>query len=227
MLGLLGKKVGMTQMFTDEGNSIPVTVVEAGPCVVLQKRTLEKEGYAAIRVGFGEIGSKRTQPATRDRRVGNAQATFYKKLETSPKRWVREFRLTPQELAKFNVGDQLKADIFTKGGLVDVSGTTKGRGMTGVVKLHKMAGHVQTHGTHEYRRHPGAIGQRKTPGKVWKNKRMPGHYGDERVTIQNLEVADVSLEKNLLLVKGAIPGANGGLVIIRPAVKHKKKAHKS
>lgn len=227
MLGLLGKKVGMTQMFTDEGNSIPVTVVETGPCIVLQKRTPEKEGYGAIRIGFGEIGSKTTTPATRDRRVGKAQATFYKKLETSPKRWVREFRLTPEQLAKFNVGDQLKADLFKKGELVDVSGITKGRGMTGVVKMHKMAGHVQTHGTHEFRRHPGAVGQRKTPGKVWKNKRMPGHYGVDRVTVQNLEVADVAVEKNLLLVKGAIPGANGGLVIIRPAVKHQKKVKKS
>jgi large subunit ribosomal protein L3 len=227
MLGLLGKKVGMTQMFTDEGNSIPVTVIETGPCFVLQKRMPEKEGYSAIRVGFGEVGSKTTSAATRDRRVGKAQATYYKKLETSPKRWVREFRLTAEELAKFNVGDQLKADVFTKGQLVDVSGITKGRGMTGVVKLHKMAGHVQTHGTHEYRRHPGAIGQRKTPGKVWKNKRMPGHYGVDRVTVQNLVVADVAVEKNLLLVKGAIPGANGGLVIIRPAAKHHNKAKKS
>lgn len=227
MLGLLGRKIGMTQMFGEDGSSLPVTVVEAGPCIVLQKRTPEKEGYAAICVGFGEVGSKATSAATRDRRIGKAQATYYKKLETSPKRWVREMRLTPEELAKLNVGDQLKADLFAKGQLVDVSGITKGRGMAGVVKLHKMAGHVQTHGTHEYRRHPGAVGQRKTPGKVWKNKRMPGHYGVERVTIQNLEIADVAVEKNLLLVKGALPGANGGLVIIRPAVKHQKKAKKA
>ncbi|MHB8418532.1 MAG: 50S ribosomal protein L3 [Myxococcales bacterium] len=219
MLGLLGKKLGMTQTFNEAGNAIPVTVVEAGPCVVLQKRTPEKEGYAAVRVGFGEIGSKTTAPETRNRRIGKAQATFFQKVGSSPKRWVREFRLTPEELAKLNVGDQIKADLFQKGALVDVSGITKGRGFAGVFKRHMMAGHVQTHGTHEFRRHPGAVGQRKTPGKVWKNKRMPGHYGVERVTVQNLEVVEVVGERNLLLIKGALPGANGGLLIVRPAVK--------
>ncbi len=219
MLGLLGKKIGMTQTFNEAGNSVPVTVVEAGPCVVLQKRTPEKEGYSAVRVGFGEIGHKSTKPETREKRVGKAQATFFKKLNQAPKRWTREFRVSPEELAKIEVGAELKVDLFKQGALVDVSGITKGRGMAGVFKLHKMAGHVQTHGTHEFRRHPGAVGQRKTPGKVWKNKRMPGHYGVERVTVQNLEVVESIAEKNLLLIKGAIPGANGGLIIVRPAVK--------
>lgn len=222
MLGLLGKKIGMTQTFNEAGNSVPVTVVEAGPCVVLQKRTPEQEGYAAVRVGFGDIGHKSTKPETREKRLGKAQATFFKKLNQAPKRWTREFRVTPEELAKLEVGAELKVDLFKAGALVDVSGITKGRGMAGVFKLHKMAGHVQTHGTHEFRRHPGAVGQRKTPGKVWKNKRMPGHYGVERVTVQNLEVVEAIAEKNLLLVKGAIPGANGGLVIVRPAVKPHK-----
>ena len=227
MLGLLGKKIGMTQTFTEAGNSIPVTVVEAGPNVVLQKRTPEKEGYAAVRVGFGDIGGKKTKPETRDRRIGKAQATFFKKANVAPKHWVREFRLNPEEVAKFNVGDEIKADIFQKGSLVDVSGITKGRGFAGVFKLHKMAGHVDSHGTHEFFRHPGAVGQRKTPGKVWKNKRMPGHYGVERVTVQNLEVVEVEPTRNLLLIKGALPGANGGLLIVRPAVKPHKKPHKA
>ena len=219
MLGILGKKIGMTQMFTDGGASVPVTVVEAGPCIVLQKRTPEKEGYSALSVGFGNIGGKKTRPETREKRIGQPRVGFFKKIQQEPKRWIREFRITPEELARFNVGDSVKVDIFQKGAIVDVSGTTKGRGFAGVFKKHKMAGHVDGHGTHEYFRHAGAIGQRKTPGKVWKKKRMPGHYGDERVTVQNLKIIEVSAEKNLLLIKGAIPGANGGLVIVRPASK--------
>ncbi len=219
MLGILGKKVGMTRLFDEDGTSVPVTVVEAGPCFVLQKRTPEKEGYAALRVGFGQIGHKSTSEAARKKRLGKPLATFFEKSGVAPQRWIREFRVAPEELAKFEVGQPIKADIFQKGAVVDVSGITKGRGFSGVVKRYKMAGHVQTHGTHEFRRHPGAVGQRKTPGKVWKNKRMPGHHGVDRVTIQNLRVMDVAPEKNLLLLKGAVPGANGGLLIVRPAAK--------
>lgn len=219
MLGILGKKIGMTQLFIEGGASVPVTVIEAGPCVVLQKRTVEKDGYSALRVGFGLIGSKKTRPETRERRIGRPEMGLFKKVQQAPTRWIREFRVGPEEFARFNVGDQVKTEIFQKGVHVDVTGTTKGRGFAGVFKKHKMAGHVDGHGTHEYFRHAGAIGQRKTPGKVWKNKRMPGHYGDERVTVQNLLLVEVEGERNLLLVKGAIPGANGGLVVVRPASK--------
>ncbi len=222
MLGILGKKIGMTQVFNDEGNSVPVTVIEAGPCLVLEKRTPEKEGYAALRVGFGEIGAKDTRPETREARVGRPRVGFFKKANATPKRWVREFRVAPEDLGKFNVGDALPIGMFEKGSKVDVTGTTKGRGFAGVFKRHQMAGHVSTHGTHEFFRHMGAVGQRKTPGKVWKNKRMPGHYGDEKVTVQNLEVVEIAADRNLLLVKGAIPGANGGLLVIKPAIKPTK-----
>jgi large subunit ribosomal protein L3 len=223
MAALLGKKLGMTQIFTEEGNCVPVTVVEAGPCTILQKRTVEKEGYAALRVAYGHIGRPDTKPETRERRLGKAMTGAYRKANVAPKRWTREFRVGPEELAKYNVGDDLKADIFAKGAMVDVTGTTKGRGFAGVFKRHHMAGHVEAHGTHEYFRHAGAIGQRKTPGKVWKNKRMPGHFGDERVTVQNLEVVEVAADRNLLLIRGAVPGFNGGLLIVRSASKRTAK----
>jgi large subunit ribosomal protein L3 len=217
--GILGKKIGMTSVFDAEGNYLPVTIVEAGPCVVLQKRVAESEGYSALRVGFGRLGAKDTKPETISYRLGRAQEGLFKKANVAPKRWVRELRTSPEEVAKRNVGDEIKVDIFQKGMWVDVTGTSKGRGFAGVFKRHKMAGGNATHGGHEYYRHPGAIGQRKTPGKVWKKKRMPGHMGVERVTIQNLKVIDVVAEKNLILIQGAIPGANGGLLVIRPAVK--------
>ncbi len=224
MLGILGQKVGMTRQFTENGESIAVTVVTAGPCIVLQKRTLEKEGYLALQVGFGKVGHRSTKDETAMKRMGKPLAGLFQKAGAAPQRWIREFRVTPEEAAKYEIGGRIDAGLFQKGAVVDVAGTSKGRGFAGVVKRHHMAGHVQTHGTHEYFRHPGSIGQRKTPGKVWKNKRMPGHMGVERVTVQNLVVVDSIPEKNLLLLQGAVPGANGGLVIVRPAVK-RAKAH--
>jgi large subunit ribosomal protein L3 len=219
MTGILGTKVGMTSVFDEEGNYLPVTIVEAGPCVVLQKRLAETEGYSALRVGFGAYGKKDTKQETLSHRMGRAREGLFKKANVPLKRWVRELRTSPEEVTKRNVGDEIKVDIFQKGMKVDVTGTSKGRGFAGVFKRHKMAGGSDSHGGHEYYRHPGAIGQRKTPGKVWKKKRMPGHMGVERVTVQNLKVVEVVAEKNLLLIQGAIPGANGGLLVIRPAVK--------
>ncbi len=219
MGGIFGKKIGMTSVFDKDGNFVPVTVIEAGPCTVLQKRTAEKEGYSALRVGFGHIGSKTTKTETREARRPKAEVGMFKKVGQPVQAVVRELRVSPDELAKANVGDQLKVDLFKVGEHVDVSGVSKGRGFAGVMKRHHMSGFSERASTHEYFRHPGAIGQRKTPGKVWRNKRMPGHMGVDNVTVQNLKVIEVVADKNLLLVQGAVPGANGGLLLVRPAVK--------
>jgi len=219
MTGILGTKIGMTSVFDAEGNSLPVTVIEAGPCTVLQKRTAEKEGYSALRVGFGIIGSKTTKVETREARRSKAEVGLFKKANQPVQKVVKELRMSPDEVAKANIGDQLKVDAFKVGQKVDVSGVSKGRGFMGVVKRHHMSGHSERASTHEYYRHPGAIGQRKTPGKVWKKKRLPGHMGVDNVTIQNLKIIDIVADKNLLLVQGAVPGANGGLLVVRPAVK--------
>jgi len=208
--GLIGKKIGMTQVFNEEGNLVPVTVIDASTCVVVGKRTPEKDQYSAVTVGYGEIKEKALTKAD----VGN-----FKKAGATPRRHLKEFRVSPEEAAGFNVGDSVKVDMFQKGQLVDVTGTTKGRGFQGVLKRWNFAGFKMTHGTHEYRRHPGAIGQRKTPGRVYPNKKLPGHYGVEKVTTQNLTVVDVDVEKNLILVKGAIPGHNDGIVLIKPSIK--------
>jgi large subunit ribosomal protein L3 len=222
--GLIGKKVGMTQVFSGEGNLVPVTVIDASTCAVVGKRTPEKDKYSAVTLGFGEI---------KEKALSKAQLTAFKKANAPLRRHLREFRVEPEHAAKVNVGDPVKVDLFKKGELVDVTGITKGRGTQGVMRRWSFAGFKKTHGTHEYRRHPGAIGQRKTPGRVYPNKKMPGHYGVERVTTQNMEVVDVDTEKNLILVKGAVPGHADGIVMIRPAVKpalrasHKAKSGKA
>jgi len=208
--GLIGKKVGMTQVFGEDGNRISVTVIDASSCAVIGKKTPEKDKYTALALGFGEIKEKSLTKA----RIG-----AFKKAGAPLRRHVKEFRVSPDEAAKLNVGDPVKVDLFAKGQLVDVTGTTKGRGFQGVMKRWSFSGFRQTHGTHEYRRHPGAIGQRKTPGRVYPNKKMPGQYGVEQVTTQNLQVVEVDTEKGLLLIKGAIPGHNEGIVYVRPAVK--------
>ena len=210
MKGLIGKKVGMTQVFDQDGNMVPVTVIDVTSCIVVGKRTPEKDKYSALALGFGEANEKKlSKPA-----LGHV-----KKSGAPARKYVQEFRLSADDVAKFNVGDAVKPDMFTKGQLVDVTGVTKGRGTQGVVKRWKFRGFGQTHGTHEYRRHPGAIGQRKTPGRVYPNKKMPGHYGVEQVTTQNLIVVEVLADKNLLLVKGGIPGHNDGLVVVKPSIK--------
>ena len=211
MKGLIGKKVGMTQVFNEEGNLVPVTVVDVTTCVVVGKRTPEKDKYSAVTLGYGEI---------REKKLTKADVGFFKKNNSPFRRHLKEFRVSAEEAAGYNVGDAVKADLFTKGQLVDVTGVTKGRGFQGVMKRWKFKGsQTATRGTHEYRRHPGAIGQRKTPGRVYPNKKLPGHYGVEQVTTQNLTVVDVDVEKGLLLIKGTVAGHNDGIVIVRPSIK--------
>ena len=220
MKGLIGKKVGMTQVFAEDGNLVPVTVIDVTTCRVVGKRTPEKDTYSAVVVGLGE---------QKESRLPKAQVGFFKKAGTTPARVLKEFRVSPQDAEGVNVGDALKPDVFQKGELVDVTGITKGRGFQGVMFRWNFKGtQTKTRGAHEYQRHPGAIGQRKTPGRVYPNKKMPGHYGVEQVTTQNLTVVDVDVEKGLLLVKGAVPGHNQGVVMVRPAIKSALRAqHKA
>lgn len=220
MKGLIGKKVGMTQVFDQEGSAIPVTVIDVTSCEVVGKRTQDKDAYTAVVLGFEDA---------KEKHLSKAEVGSFKKAGAKPKRIVKEFRVSPEELAQFNVGDAVQIDsLFKKGELVDVQGVTKGRGYQGVMKRWNFRGFGQTHGTHEYRRHPGAIGQRKTPGRVYPNKKLPGHYGVEKVSIQNLEVVDLIAERGLILVKGAVPGHNDGLVIVKPAIKPMMRAaHKA
>jgi large subunit ribosomal protein L3 len=209
--GLIGKKIGMTQVFNDEGNLVPVTVIDVNTCLVVGKRTQEKDEYSAVTLGFGEL---------RETSLNKPQLGFFKKANAPLRRHLKEFRVSTEEAAGFNVGDAVKADLFAKGQLVDVTGITKGRGFQGVMKRWSFKGsQTATRGTHEYRRHPGAIGQRKTPGRVYPNKKLPGHYGVEKVTTQNLTVVDVDVDKGLLLIKGAVPGHNDGLIVVRPSIK--------
>ena len=209
MTGLIGKKIGMSQLFDDTGNVVPVTVVEAGPCVVVQKKDEARDGYNALQLGFGK---------QKNQRVNRPLRGHMAKAEKGSFRVLREFRV--DDVSGFEVGQELTVTDFVKpGDLVDVTGTSKGRGFAGVMKRWDFRGFSRTHGTHEYFRHGGAIGNRSYPGRVFKGKRMAGHWGNERVSIQNLRVVEVRPEENLLLVKGAIPGSNGGLVLVRRAVK--------
>ncbi len=211
MKGLIGKKIGMTQVFTEEGNLVPVTVVDVNTCLVVGKRTPEKDQYSAVTLGYGEI---------REKNLTKPELGFFKKNNAALRRHLKEFRVSPEEAAEFTVGEAVKADMFSKGQLVDVTGITKGRGFSGVMRRWNFKGsQTKTHGTHEYQRHPGAIGQRKTPGRVYPGKKMPGHYGVDQVTTQNLSVVDVDVEKGLLLIKGAIPGHNDGIIYVRPSIK--------
>ena len=210
-MGLLGFKVGMTQIY--EGDSvIPVTVVNLSGNTVLQVKTEDtKDGYNAVQLGIG---------SQKDHRISMPQAGHFKKAGVAPKRHVREVRLSKEDASKFEVGSSLSAsDFFNAGQKVDVTGTSKGRGFAGVMKRHNFAGFITSHGTHEFFRHGGSIGTRLTPGHVLKGKKMPGHMGSERVTVQGLSVVRVDAERNLLYIKGGIPGANGGLILVRNAVK--------
>lgn len=212
--GLIGKKLGNTQIFENDGNVTRVTVIEVGPCVVLGKRTLEKDGYSALILGFG---------TKRDKKVNKPEAGFFKKVDQKPVRTVREFRLSPEDVAKHEVGAILKpSDVFAVGQFVDVSGQTVGRGFTGVMKRWNFRGSAtKTHGTHEYQRHGGAIGTNMTPGRTLPNLKMPGQYGNERVTVQNQKIARVMDDEWVLLVAGAVPGPRGGIVTVRGATKKK------
>ncbi|MCL2448177.1 MAG: 50S ribosomal protein L3 [Polyangiaceae bacterium] len=216
--GIYGRKVGSTQLFEEDGTVTRVTVIQAGPVVVVGKRTVEKDGYVALILGFEDRKEKHTTKA-----LGG----YYKKASVAPKRVLRELRCDAEFAAKWEVGQPLKLDdIFQPGMRVDARGTTRGRGFTGVVRRWGFAGAVTTHGTHEYRRHPGSIGTNMTPGRTLPNLKMGGQYGNETVSIQNLKVARVDPEKHLLLVEGGIPGARNGYVLVRQAVKAPKKSTK-
>ncbi len=212
-MGLLGRKLGMTQLFTDDGNVIPVTVIETGPCTVLRVKTAaSRDGYDAIQIGFGDKKASRSNKAD----LGQFKAAG---LE-APLQHVRELRVDAATVASMEVGKVLgAAGLFAEGAAVDVTGTSKGRGFAGVMKRHNFAGFERSHGVHEYFRHGGSIGTRLTPGMVFKGKKMGGHMGSVRVTVQNLKVAKVDAERNLVFVHGGVPGPNGGLVTVRKAVK--------
>lgn len=210
MKGILGKKVGMTQIFDERGEVVPVTVIEAGPCYVAQIKTAERDGYTAIQMGFEEAKPKSlTRP----------QLQHLQKSNLPPVRYLRELRLQEDEIARFEEGQQLTADVFEVGELVDVTGTSKGKGFAGVVKRHGFRGGPKTHGQSDRLRAPGSIGACKTPGRVFKGKRMPGRMGGDQVTVQGLKVVMVDPERNLIAVRGAVPGAKNGLLLIRQARK--------
>lgn len=212
--GLLGRKLGMSQVFTAEGECVPVTVIEAGPCFVLGVKSQDKDGYAGVQLGFEPKKAQRVPKAMQGHFNKAGQGAFYH---------VKEVRCDNAALGWTSLGQQLKVgDVFADGDMVDISGTSIGRGFQGVVKRFHAKGQPSTRGTHEYRRHIGAIGCRKFPGRVFKNKSMPGHMGNESVTIQNLKVMAVRPEENVLLVKGGVPGAKGGLLVIRKATKFYK-----
>jgi large subunit ribosomal protein L3 len=210
-LGLLGRKIGMTQIFNEEGQVLPVTVIEAGPCQIVQVMTEATDGYSAIQIGFGDRKEKHT---------AKPQQGHYKKAGLSASRFVREIRLNAADVAKYEVGQTLTvSDVFTEGEKLDVRGTSKGKGFAGVMKRHNFAGFISSHGTHEFFRHGGSIGTSLTPGHVTKGTKMPGQMGNARVTVHNLILSRMDADKNLLFVKGGVPGANGGYVVIRKGVK--------
>lgn len=205
--GLLGKKLGMTQVFTQDGQCVPVTAIEVGPCYIVQVKTVEKDGYSAVQIGFGPKKPQRVDKALMGHFSGSGKGAFYH---------VRELRCDTQALGWTTPGQEILAkDLFSEGLKVDISGVTIGRGFSGVVRKFKMSGQPATRGTHEYRRNIGSIGCRKTPGRVFKNKRMPGHWGNVNVTVQNLQVVQVRPEQNVILVKGAVPGSRGGVVLVK------------
>lgn len=211
--GLIGKKIGMTQIFNEEGKVIPVTVIEAGPCVVSQVKTEETDGYNSIQLGFGAI---------KESKVNKPERGHFTKANIAPARYLREFRVDSIEDVK--VGDELKADIFMAGDKIDIQGTSKGKGFQGVIKRHGQHRGPMGHGS-MYHRRPGSMGSTSTPGRVFKGKKLPGHMGTLTVTIQNLEIVMVDVENNCILVKGNVPGPKKGLVVIKTAVKNPGKVN--
>ncbi|MGM9551742.1 MAG: 50S ribosomal protein L3 [Clostridia bacterium] len=205
---IIGKKLGMTQVFSPEGKLIPVTVIEAGPCTVVQKKTIEKDGYEAIQVGFGEVSPKR---------VTKPLQGHFNKAGVPFKKTLKEFRL--EDISGYEVASEIKCDIFAEGEKVDVTGVSKGKGYAGVIKRHGFARLKETHGTGPVHRHPGSMGACSTPSRVMKGKKLPGHMGHKQVTVLNLDVVKVDSERNLILVKGAIPGPKGSVVSVRNTVK--------
>ena len=206
---ILRRKVGMTQIFDENGKAIPVTVIEAGPCTVVQVKTKDTDGYEAIQLGFGEVKEKNLIRPIKG---------HFTKANVTPKKHLREFRL---EEISYNVGDEIKADIFKSGETVDVTGTTKGKGFQGVIKRHGQSRGPMGHGS-MYHRRPGSMGSTSTPGRVYKGKNLPGHMGNQTVTVQNLEIVKVDLDKNVLLIKGSVPGNKGAILKIRNSTKSTK-----
>ena len=206
--GIIGKKMGMTQIFDENGKVVPVTVVEAGPCTVVQKKTVESDGYVAVQLGYGDISAKK---------VSKPAKGHFDKADVAPKRTLREFRL--DDISAMNVGDILKADVFAVGDRIDVVGNSKGKGYAGAIKRWNQHRLRESHGTGPVARHAGSMGSCSTPSRVFKGKRLPGHLGAERVTIQNLKVVKVDAENNLIAIKGAIPGPKGSVVCISDSVK--------
>ena len=205
--GIIGRKVGMTQIFDEKGNVIPVTVIEAGPCVVAQVKTVETDGYNAIQLGYGEI---------KDKHINKPEAGHFAKAKLANKKHLREFRLDSVE--GITVGTELTVTEFAEGDRLDIQGTTKGKGFQGVIKRHGQHRGPMGHGS-MYHRRPGSMGPTSTPGRVFKGKRLPGHMGMEQVTIQNLEIVSVDLDKNVILVKGSVPGPKGAILKIKTSVK--------
>jgi len=209
MTGLIGRKLGMTQIYNAEGNVVPVTVVQTGPCIVVQKKETDSDGYTALQVGFGVKKAQRVNKAARGHMAKAGKGAF---------EFLREFRL--DDVSQYEVGQEIKVEnLFKVGDHIDVSGISKGHGFTGVIKRWSFAGFPGSHGTHEYFRHGGSIGNRSYPGRVRKGKKMAGHWGNEQVSTQNLEVIDIRPDENLMLVRGAVPGAKQGVVILHPAIK--------
>ena len=206
--GIIGKKIGMTQIFDEKGRVVPVTVVEAGPCVIAQKKTVENDGYASVQMGFGDLKAKKVTKPVKG---------HFAKADAAPKKTLREFRFDDPEAYK--VGDLVKADVFAPGDRIDVSGTSKGKGYAGVIKRWNFQRLKESHGTGPVARHGGSNGANSSPSRVFPGMKMAGHLGSEQVTVQNLTVAKVDVENNLIAIRGAVPGPNGGIVVIRDSVK--------
>ena len=206
--GIIGKKIGMTQIFDESGKVIPVTVVEAGPCVIVQKKTIENDGYSSVQVGYGDV---------KITRVNKPMQGHFKKADVACKKRLREFRF--EDCDSLNVGDIIKVDTFTVGDIVDVSGTSKGKGFQGTIKRNNNSRIKETHGSGPVHRHAGSMGACSSPSRIFKGKALPGHMGAEKVTVQNIELVKVDVENNLIALKGAIPGPKNGIICIVDSVK--------
>ncbi|MBI4977449.1 MAG: 50S ribosomal protein L3 [Spirochaetes bacterium] len=210
MMGILGKKLGMTTVFVDNGTAVPVTVLEAGPCLITQIKDVPSDGYKALQLGYGDI---------KDKHLAKPMAGHFKKQNVKAQRYLREFKI--DDVAKYAIGQEIKVDIFSKGDYIDVTAITKGKGFQGVMRRHGMSGGPESHGSNFHRR-PGSIGQRTFPGRVFKNHHHPGHMGSTKVTIQHLKVIDIKIDDNLIIVCGAIPGARNTIVKLTSSTKQKK-----
>ena len=214
-IGLIGKKLGMTQIFGENGSAIPVTVVQTGPCFVVQKKTTESDGYNALQVGFEEI--------TKVSRVNKPRMGHFKKAELPPMARLKEFRVDGDEIGNYETGNTIAVDFFEPGDFVDVTGVSIGKGFAGVMKRHNFAGQPGGHGTHEFFRHGGSIGNNTTPGRTLKGRKMAGQMGNRKVTVQSLKVIEVRGDTNVVMIEGAVPGPRNGYIILRKAVKKSKK----